>query len=75
MPLSTLNKYLRNFLFVFSLLLIASTGRLASAETDKLAWLGGQYGLSIPSESSTNARSAFGITGGAKVGSASGPIT
>lgn len=50
-----------------ALVLALSIPNLAKA--DPAGWVGGLFGLSIPNANNTTSRGAFGITGGAKLGS------
>ena len=49
--------------------LISTFSISAHAEYDSPAWIGGMYGLSVPSASHTNSRGMYGLTAGAKLGS------
>jgi len=56
-------------LLVVVVALISSFSISAHAEYDSPAWIGGMYGLSVPSASHTNSRGMYGLTAGAKLGS------
>lgn len=60
----------RNFvLSVFSLVAIVGFATPAQAQgIDSSGWIGGIFGIHIPDADDTSARPAFGITGGAKLG-------
>jgi hypothetical protein len=51
---------------VSTMLMSVSAG---AASTDPSGWVGGLFGLSVPNYDSTTARTAYGVTAGAKIGS------
>jgi len=63
------NSITRFLLSLGAALCVVGAADLAHADADKVAWVGGDYGLSVPNESNTTSRGVFGINGGAKIGS------
>lgn len=55
--------------FVRTAALVIAISVPGLAKADPAGWVGGLFGLSIPNYENTTSRTAFGITGGAKLGS------
>ncbi len=54
------------------LLSLLSVSAQAAAEGEQALWVGGAAGVIVPTKSSTTARTAFGVTAGAKIGTEMG---
>src|SRR4051812_46930095 len=59
---------IRNALFALALI-VSTSAFAAEANTDAKGWVGGLFGIQVPSYDDVDSRAAWGVTAGAKLGS------